>query len=246
MHNLIENSWIFNPKKCNIAFLKFLKMDNKDLHTKNWYSLLDEQNRNQILSNSTVVDYEKGETIIKQGVAAGQIPFLEKGMVKLTSSNKKRTSTFKIIANNTFIGLMCAFVEKRFDFSAIAIIPSTVRMIDRKLFEEAIRTNGDFAVHIVHEMSLTTNLIVTELIQLSQKNADGAICTILLELSSVFNSNTFQVPFNRTEFADTVGYSKESVITCLSSLQQQGIIKVSGKTIEIIDRDRLETIATYG
>ncbi|MDY0202431.1 MAG: hypothetical protein RBR40_15735, partial [Tenuifilaceae bacterium] len=66
-------------------------MDNKDFKERYWYSLLDEQNRNQIISNSTVVDYEKGETIIKQGVAAGQIPFLEKGMVKLTSSNKKRT-----------------------------------------------------------------------------------------------------------------------------------------------------------
>ena len=221
-------------------------MNNEDSKENSWYSYLDEYNRNQILSTSTVVDYNKGETIIKQGVAAGHITFLEKGMVKLTSSNKKRTSTFKIIADNTFIGLMCAFVKKRFDFSAIAIVPSTVRMIDRKLFEEAIRTNGDFAVYIVNEMSLTTNKIVTELIQLSQKNADGAICTILLELATVFNSNTFQVPFNRTEFADTVGYSKESVITCLSSLQQEGIIRVSGKTVEIIDMSRLETIATYG
>ncbi len=167
-------------------------------------------------------------------------------MVKLTSTNNKRTTTFKIIADNTFIGLMCAFVKKRFDFSAIAIMPSTVRMIDRSLFEEAIRTNGEFAVHVVHEMSLTTNLIVTELIQLNHKNADGAICTILFELATVFKSNTFQLPFNRIEFADTVGYSKESVINCLSSLQQQEIIKVSGKTIEIIDMNRLETIAMYG
>ncbi|MDD2277688.1 MAG: Crp/Fnr family transcriptional regulator [Bacteroidales bacterium] len=221
-------------------------MANENFEEKCWYSFLDEHNRAEILSNSTVVDYSKGETIIKQGVAPGQIPYLEKGMVKLTSTNNKRTTTFKIIADNTFIGLMCAFVKKRFDFSAIAIMPSTVRMIDRSLFEEAIRTNGEFAVHVVHEMSLTTNLIVTELIQLNHKNADGAICTILFELATVFKSNTFQLPFNRIEFADTVGYSKESVINCLSSLQQQEIIKVSGKTIEIIDMNRLETIAMYG
>lgn len=221
-------------------------MINKNFDENSWYSFLDEENRTKILSNSTVVDYNKGETIIKQGIAPKQIPFLEKGMVKLTSTNNNRTTTFKIIAANTFIGLMCAFVKKKFDFSAIAIIPSTVRMIDRSLFEEAIRTNGKFAVHVVHEMSLTTNMIVTELIQLNHKNADGAICTILLELSIVFKSKTFQLPFNRIEFADTVGYSKESVITCLSSLQEQGIIKVSGKAVEIIDLNRLEKIAAYG
>jgi len=25
MHNLIQKPWIFNPKKCNIAFLKILQ-----------------------------------------------------------------------------------------------------------------------------------------------------------------------------------------------------------------------------
>lgn len=221
-------------------------MVNKNFDENSWYSVLDDYNRTEILSRSTVVEYNKGETIIKQGVTAGQIPYLEKGVVKLTFNNNKRSVTFKILVDNTFIGLMCAFVKKKFDFSAIAITPATIRLIDRTLFEEAIRTNGEFAVYIVHEMSLTTNKVVTDLIQLSQKNADGAVTTILLELSSVFNSKTFQLPFNRIEFADTVGYSKESVITCLSSLQQQGIIKVSGKTIEIIDLDRLEAIAMYG
>ena len=221
-------------------------MLNEKFNENSWYSTLDEHNRNQVLTSSTLVEYEKGETIIKQGVAAGQIPFLEKGMVKLTSSSNNRTTTFKIIPENSFIGLMCAFVKKKFDFSAIAIMPSTVRMVDRTLFEEAIRTNGDFAVSIVNEMSLTTNQVVTELIQLSQKNAEGSICTVLLELASIFESNPFKIPFTRIEFADMVGYSKESVITCLSSLQQQGIITVSGKTIEIIDKDRLENIAKYG
>ena len=247
MHNLMQNPWIFNVKKCNIAaFNHYTSMRHSEYSSKDWYSALDENNRKQIMENSTVIEYKKGETIIKQGVTASHIPYLESGMVKLTFRSNKREVTFKIMPANTFIGLMCAFVKKKFDFSAIAITHSTIRMIDRNLFEEAIRTNGEFAVFIVQEMSLTTNKVVTDLISLSQKNAEGAICTMLLELSSIFKSNTFQLPFTRVEFANAVGYSKESVITGLSALQQEEIIKVSGKTIQILSVDQLEAIASYG
>jgi hypothetical protein len=40
--------------------------------------------------------------------------------------------------------------------------------------------------------------------------------------------NSYQMPFSKIELADTVGYSKESVINCLSSLHSNGIITVSG------------------
>lgn len=211
-----------------------------------WDSYLDEENRKALIENSTVIEYKKGETIIKQGVRASQISYLEKGMVMLSHKNNNQETTFKIFANNTFIGLMCAFVKRKFDFSATAISKSTVRMIDRDLFEKAIRSNGDFAVYIVQEMSLSTNEVVTDLIRLGQKNADGAICSLILEFADIYQSLNFQIPLSRVEFANAVGYSKESVITCLSKLQQEGILRVSGKNIEILSEERLKTIATYG
>jgi len=141
---------------------------------------------------------------------------------------------------------MCSFVKKSFDFSAVAIQDCNVRLIDRGVFEDFIRSNGEFAVQIIQLMSLMTNKIVHDLVHLSHKNADGAICTILIELSKVFKSNTFQMPFSRIELADTVGYSKESVINCLSSLQREGIIAVSGKMITLLNLQRLELISRNG
>ncbi len=211
-----------------------------------WYSALTGYQQNQLFENSNLLDFKKNETIIKQGYTAGHILYLEKGMAKLNVEENNRSTVFKIIAADSFIGLMCSFVKRRFDFSAVAIQPAKVRLIDRGAFETLIRENGEFAVQIVQLMSLMTNKIVRDLINLSHKNADGAICTILSELSSVFDSQSFVMPFSRVELADTVGYSKESVITCLSSLQRDNIIKVSGKNIEILDPKRLEVIARNG
>lgn len=211
-----------------------------------WQSLLNTEQHAKLISDSTELQFKKNETIIKQGFSANHILYLEKGMAKLSVENQNRNCVFKIIADDTFIGLMCSFVKRSFDFSAVAIQECNVRLIDRGVFEEIIRTNGEFAVHVVQLMSLMTNKIVHDLIHLSHKNTDGAICTILIELSKVYKSDTFHMPFSRIELADTIGYSKESVIGCLSSLQREGIIIISGKKVTLLDSHRLELIARNG
>lgn len=211
-----------------------------------WTEHLTVEQRQLVLDRSIVVDFSPGETIIKQGVAASHILYLESGMAKLSVSDKERSTTFKIVPGEAFIGIMCSFVKRSFDFSAVAIKPCRVRMIDRDVFEDIIRHNGEFAVQMVQLMSLTTNKIVRDLIYLSHKQADGALCTILMELAEIFGSSRFQLPFTRVELADTIGYSKESVIHSLSALQRDGIIRIAGKQIDILDMHRLETIARHG
>ncbi|MCK9451837.1 MAG: Crp/Fnr family transcriptional regulator [Bacteroidales bacterium] len=211
-----------------------------------WFVDLSTAQQELIFEHSTLLQFKKDETIIKQGFMADRILYLEEGMAKLSVEDRQRSTVFKIIANDTFIGLMCSFVKRNFDFSAIAIQASTVRLIDRSIFEQMIRENGKFAVHIVQLMSLMTNKIVHDLVNLSHKNVDGAVCTVLTELASIFKSNTFLMPFSRVELANTVGYSKESVIGCLTSLQKEKIIKASGKKIEILDMNRLQVIAKNG
>jgi CRP-like cAMP-binding protein len=211
-----------------------------------WDQELTPSQRQLVMDHSTVLDFKSNETIIKQGIAASHILYLEDGMAKLSISHGDRTATFKVIPPETFIGIMCSFVKRCFDFSAVAIKPSRVRLIDRNIFEELIRTNGQFAVRMVELMSLSTNKIVHDLINLSHKNVDGALCTILLDLHSIFKTEKFQMPFTRVELADTIGYSKESVINSLSALQRDGIISISGKHVEIMDKRRLELISRTG
>lgn len=211
-----------------------------------WFTDLAPAQQELIFEHSNLLRFKKDEIIIKQGFMADRILYLEDGMAKLSVEDQERSTVFKIIANEAFIGLMCSFVKRNVDFTAVAIQDCTVRLIDREIFEQMIRENGEFAVHIVQLMSLMTNKIVHDLIYLSHKNADGAISTILTELASVFKSNTFLMPFSRVELANTVGYSKESVIGCLTSLQKEKIINVSGKKIEILDMHRLKIIAKNG
>lgn len=88
--------------------------------------------------------------------------------------------------------------------------------------------------------------MVHNLIKLTHKNVNGAIATILLDLYSLYNLDSFNLPFNREEMANALGYSKESVINTLSEFNKDGILKISGKKINIIDIDKLVSISING
>ena len=211
-----------------------------------WMEALNESEQNRILNASETLFYNRGETIIKQGTLASQILFVEDGIAKLNFQTGDRDTTFSFATNGDFIGLMCSFVKKRLEFSAVAITHTTVRIIDREVFENLIETNGKFAVYVVKLMSELTNGVVHTLITLSHKNVNGAVATLLLTLSRLFCSNKLQIPFTRDEMADALGYSKESIINTLSAFHQDKIISISGRNLEILQYPALVVIAEKG
>lgn len=211
-----------------------------------WMETLSESERNQILNASETLSYERGETIIKQGTLASQILFVENGIAKLNFQTGDRDTTFSFATNSDFIGLMCSFVKKRLEFSAVAITDTSVRIIDREVFENLIETNGKFAVYVVKLMSELTNGVVHTLITLSHKNVNGAVATLLLTLSRLYDSSKFQIPFTRDEMADALGYSKESIINTLSAFHQDKIISISGRNLEILQLPALLVISEKG
>ena len=56
----------------------------------------------------------------------------------------------------------------------------------------------------------------------------------------------FDLPVSRKEIADYIGMSTANVIRTLSDFKKDGIIKVFGKTIEIVDINKLEILSKRG
>lgn len=211
-----------------------------------WASHLKELELDKLMGSSVVLDYEKFDVIIKQGSLASQIMVLEEGMVKLNFRESGKDTTFGFGIKGDFIGLMCSFVEKRLDFSAVAITPCRIRIFDRDVFEKLIEQNGKFAIYIVTMMSQMINETCHNFITLKHRNAGGSLATLLLNLIRVFGEHQLIIPFTREEMAHTLGYSKESIINTLSDFQKDGMISISGKKLKILDKKALENIAEKG
>lgn len=203
------------------------------------------EQRDLFFNSKMKLNFEKGEVIIKQGFSSSHILFMEDGLAKLDVENDGRNITIKLIPSQTFIGLMCSFVNKSVDFSAVALLPSKVSLIEREVIESFILNNSEFALRLIKHISFSTNELIHDITRLRQKNIEGAVALLLLEFVEIFKNNTFQLPVTRVEIAKMIGYSKESVINTLSAFNRDGLIDISGKFIKIIAEKRLKQIANY-
>ncbi len=221
-------------------------LDFKFLNAMECLDYLTNDQKQELLNNKTDVEFEAGEVIIKRGLLANNILYITKGLVKLEITNNSKLSTVAIIQPHSFIGIVCCFAFKKFDFKATALERTGVSFIGMNIFERFIKENGDFALNLIKHMSGVSNRLLHRITELSRKHIDGALSYILLDFAKIYNAQKYTLPMTRIELADMIGYSKESVINTLSKFNKDGIIHVNDRNIEIIDMETLEKISKYG
>jgi CRP/FNR family transcriptional regulator len=62
----------------------------------------------------------------------------------------------------------------------------------------------------------------------------------------IYETNQFELPFSRQEFADLIGVSRESATRVLIKFKSEGIIALKGRSITIVNMDLLEQISQTG
>ncbi|UMB61393.1 Crp/Fnr family transcriptional regulator [Lutibacter sp. A80] len=216
------------------------------LSAKTCLNSLIKQEQNELLENKNDIEFDPGEIIIKRGMAVNHILYLVDGLVKLEIVNNGKPYTIGLVQSHSFIGIICCFAFKNFDFTATALEKTKVSFINKTIFEKFIKTNGNFALDLIKHMSGVSNSLFHKITTLSQKNIDGALSILLLDFAEIYNSNSFKIPMVRKDLANMLGYSKESVINTLSKFNKEKIIKVSDRKIEIINSQKLKQISKLG
>lgn len=70
---------------------------------------------------------------------------------------------------------------------------------------------------------------------------------ILMCLSErIFKSLEYDLPLSRNDLAELTGMSTESVIRLMKEFKDDKLIEVSGKSIKILDMDRIRKIGSTG
>jgi len=210
------------------------------------FSSLSGRDVSMIINNSTILDFKRNENIIKQGSFATHIYYVLKGFAKINIESDGRNNTIRMAPEFRFLGLSHAFFDKTYHISATAIEDSKILLIDIAVFKQLIKTNGSFAMGIIETMSQTSHRQVKRMVMYSNKNVEGSLATFLLHYSHMNRSNTFRMPFSRREIAETIGYSRESVIHTFSKFNKEGIIKLEDKMIHLLNVSLLERIKEKG
>jgi CRP/FNR family transcriptional regulator len=81
----------------------------------------------------------------------------------------------------------------------------------------------------------------------TQKQTRGNIADVILDFSNnIFQSEDFTLPVSQTEIGNLVDTSRESVSRILSEFHNDGIIRLSNKKVEILNKESLLLISHTG
>ncbi len=209
--------------------------------------LTDEQVK-LIEKHKVIVPYNKGEIICKQGTFASHIIYLREGLVKVYLENSPRNLVLKISPSGNLIGLPSIYDGNNiFLYSAATYVDSMVEMIDINVFKQIVRENARFAYRVINVLNENTVQIYGRFFCLTNKQLHGRIADILLCLANrIFKTQEFTLPLSRSDLAELTSMSTESVIRVLKDFNEDGLIKITGKSFKILNYDMLSRISEVG
>jgi CRP-like cAMP-binding protein len=187
--------------------------------------------------------YHQGESIFKQGTIAPHIIYLKQGIVKTFLEHNDRKQTLCMVKRG-FVGLESMYNDKYFQYSVSAITDVTVCLIEMESFKNAIHKLPWLGERVIESINTRTMQLYKRIITLTQKQAPGRVADIILCFKErIFESNDFEIPCSRKEFAEMARLSPESLSRVLKDFKEEEVVQFEGKRLKIVDEKRLEMIS---
>ncbi len=214
----------------------------------NCFDHLTEEQNKLVEQNQVTVAYRKGEIIAKQGTFTTHILFICDGLAKVYYEDNDKYLILRIAAPGSLIGLTSLPLSQNvFQYTASAYVDTTVKLIDINVVRQLIIENGKFAASIIDIFSQISIQKNGRFFCLSHRQSYGKLADILLCLAgNIFKTDKFDLSLSRKELAELSGMSTESVIRTLKNFQDDGMIKITGKTFEVINPEGLMKICQLG
>ncbi|HNX12449.1 MAG TPA: Crp/Fnr family transcriptional regulator [Paludibacteraceae bacterium] len=209
--------------------------------------MLSDKSFGQLSENHLELRFSKGDTIIKQGMFSTNVVFLRKGLAKIHLTGPYHEQIVRLVKAPTYLGLPTTFGDKINQYSVTAVTDTDVCYIDVRVFQTILNENREFSNDILIELSKNELESFRRCANRTQKQIRGNMADVLLEFSEkIFQSDSFTLPISQSELANLVDTSRESVNRVLNEFDKDGIIKVNGKQIEILNKKSLNLISLNG
>jgi len=212
------------------------------------FSYLDDTSVEDLCNHKEEQFFRKGEVINHEGEKISTFKYLKSGLVKLyrrTSTGDEQVIT--ITRPFEFVSNMSILSVERYQYSVSALEDSVVCMVKLDFIKELFFKNGAFAMGLLTKISMINDKIISQTLDIRQKNLIGRVAFVMLYFTKeIYKSRVFDLPVSRKEIADYIGMSTANVIRTMSDFKKEGIIRVFGKTIEVVDIEKLEVISKRG
>ena len=198
---------------------------------------------NEISSTKGCNYYRKGQTIFFEGNNAHGIYCVHKGKIKLHKLGLDgKEQIIRFAKDGDIMGYRSLLSGESYSLSATVLEDSSICHIAKDSLLDLINKDPKFTLKVMSlackEMGKATDMI-TKLAQKPVRERLAEVVLLLKETFGVRSDGSIDLQLSREEIASLVGTATESCIRILSEFKRDGLIKLEGKNIFILDSKAL-------
>ncbi|MBC7466654.1 MAG: Crp/Fnr family transcriptional regulator [Bdellovibrio sp.] len=181
--------------------------------------------------------FAKDQNIFLSGANPLGLFSVQSGLVKLESvSENGNAHTLRLYGPGDVIGYRSLFSNESYKASAIAMEDTVVCFIPKNEIFCLFNSHPNLMLNLIQFLSKDLGHAENKWVDQMDKAALARVAEAILFLSEQFD----HAHWTRKEIADWAGTTSETVIRTLSQFEKDGLIRLNGRDIEIVDRAGLE------
>ena len=208
---------------------------------------LSDENVELLSCNNVTVKFKKGNSIFTQGAFSTNVVYMRSGLAKIHITGPYHEQIVRIVKAPRYLGLPTTIGDKINQYSVTAISDVEVCFIDISAFRQLLKDTEHFSFEIILDLCKDELESIRRCANRTQKQTRGNIADAIVDFADhIFETDTFTLPVSQAELANLVDTSRESVSRILTEFHKDGILKITGKQIEIINKKSLLLISQNG
>jgi len=173
--------------------------------------------------------------------------FINEGTVKVHKQWGDKELILRFARKGAIAGHRGLGGDMLYSVSATALEPVNVCYVDFEFFKSTMKVNHDFMYELMMFFASELKESERNMRNLVHMPVKGRIAQALITLKEKFGvkeDGSIDIELSRQDFASFVGTTYETVFRMLNELVENKLLKVDGRNITILDKEKLLELTT--
>lgn len=188
-------------------------------------------------NESILLKYKRGDKIYQAGDEPRGIYFIESGLVGLIiiGSESGKEHLLRFFKNGQFFGHRSLFSEESYHGNTVALETCVVRLVPKKIILESLNKSPEMYREILHVISKELRRCENQHVMILENQILSRTAQAIIYLKDLYPEHNW----TRQEIANFCASTVSTVIKAMAELEDMGLIKQQGRSIEILKREEL-------
>ncbi|ARV15833.1 response regulator [Polaribacter sp. SA4-12] len=200
--------------------------------------------KNYFEDNGETFRYAKETSIYKEGKNSNYIYLITSGLIKCHKLDEQgKQLTTALYKEDDLFGYTSFSQNLAYQESATTIQETELVGLSKKALTNVLDKNHKVTLELIELLTEDLAIVKDQLLQMAYSSVSKKTANTILMFAEKLNRKPEeQIKISRNDLASVAGIATETLIRTMSSFKKQGIIEIEGRTIRILDLEKLKEI----